>query len=232
MNRENLNIYHAAELFNLPARLFNEKLVDSFESNGLKVFSPQRDGFEFTQLENSLREKKISPELIEQTISTVIYAFDIFSIYKSDLIIARFDEPQDPGVDTEVLVANSLKIPVIGYRTDVRSPYGSTNDKNGGMHSFPIRTSEVFIIQPSSLLIKKDFEDLTSSILKNINEINSTKRTNLDIPEFLQPTIKIASLLFDGIGNLHSPKGIEELISRCQKYQELINSFGPVFIKN
>lgn len=232
MNKRNLNIYHAAELFNLPARFFNESLVDLLESNGLKVFSPQRNGFEFTQLEVSLREKKISPELIEQTINTIIYTYDIFSISKSDLVVARFDEPQDPGVNTEVLIANSLKIPVIGYRTDVRSPYGLSSDKNGGMHSFPIRTSEIFIIQPSSLSIKKDFEDLVNSILKKTKEISCIKKGKLDIPKFLKPTFKLASTLFNGIENLHSLEGTKKLVIRCQKNQKLIANFGPIFIKN
>src|SRR3990167_10689111 len=95
-------IYHAAELFHLPARGFNEKLVESFEKNGITVFSPQRDGFEFTRLVGAL-EALLPPQALDQAMQTIIYTYDVFSISKSDVVIARFDEPPDPGVDTEVL---------------------------------------------------------------------------------------------------------------------------------
>jgi nucleoside 2-deoxyribosyltransferase len=47
-----------------------------------------------------------------------------YLLYNSDILIANLDEPIDPGVVVEILLAKELKIPVIGYRSDLRSPFG------------------------------------------------------------------------------------------------------------
>jgi nucleoside 2-deoxyribosyltransferase len=229
-----IKIYHAADLFNLPARQFNETLVNAFEANNLEVFSPQRDGFEFTQLQESLLKNKISNELIDQAVNTIIYTYDIFSLSKSDVAVARIDEPQDPGVDTEVLIANALGIPVINYRTDIRNPYGLPTDKYSGLHSFPIKTSKTFIIQKSSTSVEKDFQNLKKSILKEIDKVvvKNSKKNNYIIPKFIQPTLEIASILFAGIDNIHSESGFKELINRCLKNKEKLIQFGPTVIRS
>ncbi len=101
---------------------------------------------------------------------TIIYAYDLLSVSQSDVVLARFDEPPDPGVDTEVLIANTLGIPVIAYRTDVRSPYGTSSDKYGGMHSFPVKTSEMIIIHESSTSAQKDMSALSERLVSEIKK--------------------------------------------------------------
>lgn len=224
MSNESLKAYHAAELFHLPARIFNEKLVSSLEEKGVKVFSPQRDGFEFTHLVSVLG-KTLSEEDLDYAMQTIIYAYDILSITRADVVVARFDEPPDPGVDTEVLIANSLGVPVVAYRTDVRTPYGGPSDKYGGMHSFPVKNSRVIILQESSLSPSDDLDILTEKIFQEIREVH--KQEERVTPAFLYETAEIAKVLFEGIGDIHSEKGLEELANRCVENRELLKNFGP-----
>lgn len=225
--------YHAAELFHLPARLFNEKLVFDLESLGFNVFSPQRDGFEFTQLGTTLA-KYLPPEEIGKAINHIIFPYDVYSIYKSDVVIARYDEPSDPGVIDEVLIANALGIPAVIYRTDVRSPYGSFKDPDRGMHTFPINTSQVMILTyPGAGSTENELHDLAVQLVRAIEvELNKHPATPpKSIPDFLKPTFNVIDILFKGIKDIHSPEGLEELAKRYQSHQKELENLGPRWVR-
>jgi nucleoside 2-deoxyribosyltransferase len=233
MPAEKVNVYHAAEMFNLPARLFNARVVEELQRRGKKVFSPQRDGFEFTQLISRL-QRNFSEEEIGEITNVVIFAFDVLSISKADLVLARVDEPPDPGVDTEILIADSLNIPVVAYRTDVRSPYGAITDRYAGMHSFPVKGAECIIIQGSSLSPEADMNSLIERIISETNTVSLTSgktENEDDIPASLRPALTIAHQLFDGIEDIHSPEGLEEFTQRCSLHQEELGNFGPRVIR-
>lgn len=223
--------YFAAELFNLPARYFNDILVKGLEDKGIQAFSPQRDGFEFSQLAPVLA-RHLPSEEIETSLNVLIYAYDIKSIWESDLVVARFDEPPDPGVDAEVLFANVAKIPVIAYRTDVRSPYGNTSDKFAGMHSFPIKGSQILIIQNSSPSSEKDLEDLIGKIVTEAETLlqNIPQRNLEEVPEAYRKILKIANMLFEDV-NIHTEEGLAKIAKRYMEHVELMHKFGPLVVR-
>lgn len=70
----------------------------------------------------------------------------------SDVCLACLDEDLDPGVLVEIMFARMMGIPVIGYRTERRAPFGVTSDIHGGMHFFPYFNCDKFITFPEDRL--------------------------------------------------------------------------------
>ena len=70
-------------------------------------------------------------------------------IFDSDVILANMDEPVDPGVVIECMVAKEMGKPVVQYRTDSRGPYGGLGDFNKGMHQFPLFLADSWIYVPT-----------------------------------------------------------------------------------
>ena len=70
-------------------------------------------------------------------------------IYDSDVILASMEEPLDPGVVVECMVAKEMGKPIIIYRTESRGPYGGYGEFNKGMHVFPIFPCDSFIHLPT-----------------------------------------------------------------------------------
>lgn len=59
-------------------------------------------------------------------------------LYQSDFVLANLDEPIDTGVLTEIMMAREMNIPVIGYRSDLRTPFGDLNSFYKGTHYFAL----------------------------------------------------------------------------------------------
>ena len=59
------------------------------------------------------------------------------------------DEPLDPGVLVECMIAKEMGKPIIQYRTDSRNPYGQTGEFHKGMHFFPLFPCDHFIFLPT-----------------------------------------------------------------------------------
>jgi nucleoside 2-deoxyribosyltransferase len=232
-----LEIYNAAELFNGPNTRFNAEVTEGLEKKGYKVFSPQRDGFEFISLQNTLAEM-LPSEKIEEAVRKIIYSWDITSISKSDVVIARIDEPQDPGVIHEIDLANALGVPIITYRTDSRSPYGSITDTYGGMHTFPIESSVALIrrLMPSKTPdeANKDMNNLINLLDSELVKIQkkSSNSNILNYPDNIQEILKIGDMLFKGIDDINSKDGLKEITKRYLENSEQIDKFGPRVVKN
>ena len=227
-----MEIYNAAELFNGPNTRFNAEVTAGLEARGYRVFNPQRDGFDFISLQEALA--KILPEKkIEEAVRRIIYSWDIFAINKSDVLIARLDEPQDPGVVHEIDIAKALDIPIIAYRTDVRSPYGSITDIYGGMHTFPIEPAQaLFRVQmPSKTLYeaKKDMDFLIGLLdAELVGTEKAPVRKDLSVSqEGIAGIVAIGKMLFSGVANIHSREGLKEIAKRYQENYGQINWFGP-----
>ena len=121
-------IYFAAALFSGRETVFNSILTEMFEDEGYKVLLPQRDGFEFSKLCESL-QIHLPAQNAAVALQTIIYLLDIGKfVYESDVVVANLDEPVDEGVVVEQVYARCMGVPVISFRTDVRSPYGSLGD--------------------------------------------------------------------------------------------------------
>lgn len=224
--------YHGAEMFNLAARFFNDRLVAGVESHGIDVFSPQRDGFEFSELAKTLA-KYLPPESIEKALHTIILTYDVKALPEKDVMIARHDEPQDPGVNYETFVSNAFGVPVIAYRTDVRSPYGRLDDPYGGMHTFPVCSSQAMIFAINGgKTTDEEVKNLTERLVNEIqNILSGDYPRKRDTPFFLRPTFKAIHMLYDGIKDVHSPAGLEELVRRYKAHREELEKLGPRWIR-
>ena len=106
------NIYLAAPLFCDSEKYFNNIIASIFESNGYKVFLPQRDGYEATKLTELSEKEKIA----------VIFDKDTNEIKKSDILFIILDgRVPDDGACIELGIAYALGKKCYGLKTDTRS---------------------------------------------------------------------------------------------------------------
>ena len=95
----------------------------------------------------------------------------------------------DPGVLVEICKAKELGIPVIGYRTDTRAPFGDNQGYYFGMHFFPLFCCDHFIYSPNEgrntvedqILI---IDRLVESIVRSFESV-SVRKINDVKPEWL-----------------------------------------------
>ncbi|OGJ18541.1 hypothetical protein A3K73_05010 [Candidatus Pacearchaeota archaeon RBG_13_36_9] len=227
---EKKRLYFAAPMFNLADTYFNAALTEELE-NYFTVELPQRDGFEFSKLHDVL-ETIVAKEKVENIANHLIYYLDIgFLLTQSDFCLARLDEPSDPGVDIEVMAAKELKIPRIGYRTDVRTPYGSCGNEVRGAHFFTQYNCDVLINFTGSKTgkTKEDIGKLAHLIYKSSREIISKYRGNLPHKNvnLTAGTQYVGHALFRGIDDLHSETGLREVVRRYTKLKEAFGSMRP-----
>jgi len=215
-------IYPAGALFNSRETYFNSRLVESLETIGYKTNFPQRDGFEFGRLTKALSDK-LPDEHISLAVRNAIYFLDMGKfIPNSDVILANFDEPLDGGEVVETCYAKMMGKFVLGFRTDVRSPYGKTDDKYGGMHFFPAYQCQKFIrhyipsrtpeereSQFSSFVIKID-DAIQEAGIQHKDELPDHALSNPHITALLEG----AEILFKDIEDIHTEKGLELIASR------------------
>ena len=227
-------IYFAAGLFNGPDCVFNEQLVAHLEKKG-KVFVPQRDGFEFGKLHSTLSQH-MPRDAVPQAIEDIIYSLDIGRfVSQSEVVVARFDEPLDPGVDIELACAFFSGKCVIGYRTDVRAPYGTLADTFGGAHFFPGKMCDVFVKSPwdgrggNSEQIK----GLAERIDRGIRAWDAREtRYNPPNHRCLVGYEACAKVLFDGLEPVNSDASVKKVVERYLANTKGIREiYGPLVIE-
>ncbi|MFZ5954895.1 MAG: nucleoside 2-deoxyribosyltransferase [Nanoarchaeota archaeon] len=226
-NNEKTKIYFAASLFSMREISFNLELANELEKK-YNVFLPQRDGFEFNKLSDKLNGK-LPPEELSQAVNTIIYIFDIgYNLPKSDIIVANLDEPIDSGVNVEICYSALMGLPVVAFRTDVRSPYGQLTDKTGGIHPFLPFQCKTFIkyTEDSNNKIKS----LSKKIAESIENMNIQYQKKL--PDYvlsnpnIRPIFKASDILF-GNGNARSLESISDLYI---KNKSLLQNLFPRII--
>lgn len=115
-----MKIYLAAPIFNPSEREFNLDIANIFESHGITVFLPQRDGI---LIENEMIQGK---KALEYAIN-LAYKQDLNAISESSLVFAILDgRTQDEGVCFEMGYALALNIPITAFKSDIRisHPWG------------------------------------------------------------------------------------------------------------
>jgi nucleoside 2-deoxyribosyltransferase len=238
-------IYFAAGLFKGGDTLLNLQLTRSLEmlkQNGEKkyqVILPQRDGFEFGRLGEKLSRTLDSLE-VEPALQMIIHTLDIGKfIPESDYVVARCDEPLDSGVDIELGVSHFLGKPTIGYRTDVTSPFGSIEGSFGGMHFFPGFTCDAFIHCSMSNRTQRESNARTKKLVQTIDETLVSIESNPKNYRYRAPARnciielrEAAELLFSGIDDIHSVKGMKEIARRyAQNKDKLHEALYPKIIR-
>jgi len=230
---EKKRLYFAASLFNFADLHFNAALSSELE-NYFNVSLPQREGFEFSKLHQVLEEIVDKGEEkkhdVENIVNHLIYYLDVgFLLPNCDFCLARLDEPMDPGVDIELMEAKEMRIPRIGFRTDVRTPYGSASNEVRGTHFFPAYNCDLFINFTSGNVANPEqgraaIGKLAHLVYQGSQDIISR---NNGLPhkyvDLNGGTQYIGHTLFQGIKDLHSEAGIKEVVRR---YTELKKAFG------
>lgn len=219
---DKITIYPAAALFNGRETCFNSQLVEGVEKLGYQTHFPQRDGFEFGNLTNALSGKLPSNQ-IGSAVQNVIYFLDMgIFVPKSDVVVANLDEPLDEGVVVETSYAKLMGKFVIGVRTDVRSPYGVSEDNFGGMHFFPAYQSHDFILHDMSARTPEERKTQMNSLVQKVHQSiqNAEISHSETLPKYVKdnPHLNLilegAELLFEGLEEINSEKNLEEIASR------------------
>jgi len=221
MRREDVTLYIAANLFNAPATFFNQALVKELEEKGYNTKFPQRDGFEFGDLYKALKTK-LPESKIQSAIESIIYYLDMgVFIPQSHIIVANLDEPQDEGVLVELSHAKNIHRQTIGFRTDVRSPYGSPSDEYAGMHFFPgMYSCDSFILYHMPCRNPKEAKEQMKNLATLIdNDINPKGCSYID-PKTNHP-------LFKNIEDIHSEEGLIKIVNRYLKHEKMLSENGP-----
>jgi len=233
---EQIKLYSAAAMFSGREALFNAHLVEVLEEKGYSVFSPQRDGFEFESLGSHLRKLNLPAQEVISAVYTIIYLLDIGAmIPKSDVVVANFDEPVDEGMVVEATYARIMGKPVIGFRTDLRTPFGTISDPLRGVHGFPAYQCTDFILHYMPCKNPEEAEAQMQNLADKIDvAIQGTEITRSNIaPEYALINTHIlsgmdaADTLFSGIKDIHSEQGLEEIAQRYVKHRNDIEKILP-----
>ncbi|MCK4730312.1 MAG: nucleoside 2-deoxyribosyltransferase [Candidatus Aenigmarchaeota archaeon] len=232
---EKLTIYIAAPLFNAADTYFNSQIAERLEKIGYATNLPQRDGFEFGNLEKALTDY-LNPDQVGPAVQNVIYFLDMgVLVPDSDVVLARLDEPLDEGAVVELTRAKDMDKCTIGFRTDARTPYGSSEDDLKGMHFFPAYQCNEFIshYMPSKTPEEREqqMESLIEKIDQTIEEAEIIPKKEL--PDYITSNPNInsilegAELLFQGISDIHSREGLKKIASRYLDYETELGKIKP-----
>ena len=150
-------------------------------------------------------------------------------------MLANLDEPPDPGVDIELCYASLFEKYIIGYRTDVRSPYGGLDDTAKGMHFFPAYQCDAFLYTHMPCETMEQAEKDLRKLAHNIDNLIQKEKDRLEteIPgsalenKRVQAVLSCADLLFSDINNFHSEKGLEEIAGRYANQRVLFQALEP-----
>jgi hypothetical protein len=171
-------------LFNTKECLFNVAIAKKLETRGHRVYLPQRDGFEFSQLTSLLPDTFTDTDK-SKAVAWIIYLADLAKLSSGSVCLANLDEPLDPGVLIEIMYAKQLGIPTIGYRCDSRTPFGDSVSWNFGMHFFPLFQCDYFIslgnVNTGSV---EESKILIDSLVKKIDEIQSNLQPRVTSQKF------------------------------------------------
>ncbi len=231
-----VSIYHAAALFSGRETFFNAALTERLEKRlGYHVILPQRDGYESSQLHQVLADRLPSSH-IASAVQSVIYFLDMgLFIPESDVVIANLDEPLDEGVVVEISYARLMGKPVVGFRTDVRSPFGRIEEPLGGLHFFPAYQCNVIINHPMPCNVPDDawgeLERLADRIDAAVRDtgagFSEKEKPGVESNPGVARVLKGARILFSGIDTIHTSEGLAMVADRYMKNAELLTGLAP-----
>ncbi len=232
-------IYHAAALFSGREAAFNTAVTEELErTSSFRVLLPQRDGYEFGALQPALARRlpDRSEDEIALAVQSVIFVLDMGRfVADCDVVIANLDEPLDEGVVVEISYARMIGKPVIGFRTDARSPFGRLDDRLGGLHFFPAYQCDVLIRHAipakSQQTAEREIGLLVEALATAIHDLRAkaTRRPadNLEPGSPLGAVQRCAGFLFTGIEDIHSDAGLAEVTERYLRHADQLAELMP-----
>lgn len=237
-NNPSCTIYFASALFSAREQAFNIAVTTLLENTyHYRVLLPQRDGFEFTDL-NELLTKNFPNEDINRIQQLIIYYLDMgYFIPNSNVMTAILDEDLDPGVLVEITFGNMLDKTIIGLRTDSRSPFGKTPEQ--GAHFFAILQLDDFLYFDDVLKNVQQAKNEDDIIAKMIDKtIKASKACSK--PLNMQPTNSLAKQVMTGanilfhdldIKKLNSPESLQTIVQRYVDNRKQLESIYPIMEK-
>jgi hypothetical protein len=237
-NNQLCTIYFASGLFSAREQAFNIAVATLLENTyHYRVLLPQRDGFEFTNLNEALT-KSFPNEDIDRIQQLIIYYLDMgYFIPHSNVMTAVLDEDLDAGVLVEITFGNMLDKTVIGLRTDSRSPFGKTPEE--GAHFFSVLQLDDFLYFDDVLENVQQAKNENTIIAKMIDKtIRASKACQK--PLNMQPTNNIAKQIMAGanilfhdldIKNLNSPESLQIIVQRYNENRKQLESIYPIMEK-
>jgi len=223
------NCYIAAALFNGRETYFNVAIAEGLEAKGHRCLLPQRDGFEFAALHGFLAE--VLPERqVPGAVQQIIYHLDLgVFLAQSDVVVALLDEPIDEGVVVEIAYARLAGLPVVGLRTDVRSPYGEFADPCGGAHFFPVLQCDCYV---HAAMPNAHGPQATADLQRLVDELD-VAIGGLDRGPMTRPPARFAQLieraerLFGDLEDLHAEHSLRTLAERYLDQRDAILAAAP-----
>lgn len=206
-------MYFAAALFNTKECLFNMAIAKELENLGHKIYLPQRDGYNYGELNAQLPDHLSETEK-SKAVAWIIYLSELGKVQQSSVILANMDEPLDPGVLIEIMYAKQSGIPTIGYRCDSRTPFGATQSWNFGMHFFPLFNCDYFIslgnVNTGSV---EDSEKLIKDLAEQINAVLKDFKPRISAQKFEDIKAMASSLIPEEVMKL-SDLPLEDLVEK------------------
>jgi nucleoside 2-deoxyribosyltransferase len=140
-------VYCAGPLFNQKEREEMAEIAEALENNGLSVFLPHRDGFEFANLYNGFLKVGYSEEKTNTILNKAIFTLDVFQVLSSDGLVLNINgRVPDEGAVVEAGIAWNAGKKVVLYKNDSRTLLkGSDNPLLSGLGDFKLvnKISEV-----------------------------------------------------------------------------------------
>ncbi len=239
-SNDKIIVYMGASLFNGRETSFNIDATNRLENRGYQVILPQRDGFEFGELGQRLSSVLRNEDEVSFAVQNVIYLLDVGRfVPKSHVVVANFDEPIDEGLVVEVCYGKVMGKFTVGFKTDVRSPYGQSSDPFGGMHFFPAFSSDVFIkqhmpnktvaetAQSMEILVGKIDDAITNAGISAGSVDLKKMRRSVDSIPHLAKVLDLAEKLFEGVDDIHSEEGLAQLAKKYVAHKTEIEGIRP-----
>jgi nucleoside 2-deoxyribosyltransferase len=225
------NIYLSSGMFNADTNLYNACLTKYLESKSYNCYLPQRDGLSVAQLSTYLQ--KHNPEVANEISCYVPYYFDLGCGMKNAIaVVANMDDLVDIGMTVEVSYASISNLPVVGVRTDIKSPFGNVNDLIS-INPFPVMQCDVyFATKPFDGEYKEimshldDVFKIVEESVEKLIKIKSNNMTHSKNPVIIN-ILKAAAILFDGIKDIHTEEAMQEVVKRYLENQKFFDSIVP-----
>lgn len=249
-------IYMAAGLFNVETNMvnayFTKKLEAFFAKNPLtrdgkqipvQCYLPQRDGFEVGKIADFIAHAgKILPEgklTASEVVMYVPYYLDLgYFMSNSVAVVANLDEPIDNGLMVEVAYAKLCNIPVIGLRTDLRTPLGQRTDIMS-INPFIIEQCDCFIwsqTPPGDLddvMSHTDtiIEELQKRIQKWVADTSKGNQMRSSENPIFRDIIKGSDMLFSELdGDIHTEENMTRIVKSFAANADFLMKIAPELV--
>ena len=168
----------------------------------------------------------------------MVYLIDLGKfLYESPVILANMDEPLDPGVLVECMIAKEMGKPIIQYRTDSRGPFGGQGDFNKGMHFFPLFPCDHFIFLPTLQFgndddVDKFYTACTDEIDKCIQSSKEKAQAQDDqnMTQQAKDIVRLTKTLLKGVPDFETESSVRRMFENYKEMIPELKKFEPQFI--